>query len=120
MLATSRAELLRSKLGFGERELDQRDEEVMKTQRAIKHALTERFYTWQDAVEVASSDPEINLKGANGKVYTPSAYEDEAEATEWTQPEKEVEAKAVQDAKDSPPVDAVAAEAQQGKPEKTL
>ncbi|RSL38743.1 hypothetical protein CEP53_014612 [Fusarium sp. AF-6] len=120
MLATSRAELLRSKLGFGERELDQRDEEVMKTQRAIKHALTERFYTWQDAVEVASSDPEINLKGANGKVYTPSAYEDETEATEWTQPEKEVEAKVVQDAKDSPPVDAVAAEVQQGKPEKTL
>jgi large subunit ribosomal protein L47 len=44
--------------------------------RAIKHALTERFYTWQDAVEVAKSDPEINLQGGEGQVYTPSAYED--------------------------------------------
>ncbi|KAJ4149462.1 54S ribosomal protein L4 mitochondrial [Fusarium falciforme] len=120
MLATSRAELLRSKLGFGERELDTRDEEVMKTQRAIKHALTERFYTWQDAVEVAANDPEINLKGAKGKVYNPSAYEDEIEATEWTQPETEAEAKADKDTKDSLPADAVAAEAQQGKTDKPL
>lgn len=44
--------------------------------RAIKHALTERFYTWQDAVEVARSDPEINLEGGEGQVYTPSAYEE--------------------------------------------
>ncbi|KAM0563280.1 hypothetical protein ACHAPJ_000998 [Fusarium lateritium] len=92
MLATSRAELIRSKLGFGEREIDTRDEEVMKTQRAIKHALTERYYTWQDAVDVAMSDPEINFAGANGQVYTPSAYEDDVDATEWTQPEAESEA----------------------------
>lgn len=90
----------------------------MKTQRAIKHALTERFYTWQDAVEVAANDPEINLKGAKGKVYNPSAYEEEMETAEWTQPETQAEIKAVEDTKDSPPVDAVAAEAQQGKPEK--
>ncbi|RFU76628.1 50s ribosomal l4 [Trichoderma arundinaceum] len=76
MLATSRAELLRGKLGFGEREIDTRDEEVTRTMRAIKHALTERFYTWQDAVEVAKSDPEINLEGGEGQVYTPSAYEE--------------------------------------------
>ncbi|KAM0432756.1 hypothetical protein ACHAPT_004458 [Fusarium lateritium] len=120
MLATSRAELLRSKLGFGERELDTRDEEVMKTQRAIKHALTERFYTWQDAVEVASGDPEINLGAANGQVYTPSAYEEEVEAAEWTQAEAEAETKAVKDVKDNIPADAVAAETQQGKAEKVL
>ncbi|KAH6607442.1 50S ribosomal l4 [Trichoderma cornu-damae] len=77
MLATSRAELIRGKLGFGEREIDTRDEEVTKTMRAIKHSLTERFYTWQDAVEVAKSDPEINLEGGDGRVYTPSAYEEE-------------------------------------------
>ncbi|KAL6698282.1 mitochondrial 39-S ribosomal protein L47 (MRP-L47) domain-containing protein [Trichoderma pleuroticola] len=76
MLATARAELLRGKLGFGEREIDSRDEEVTKTMRAIRHALTERFYTWQDAVEVAKSDPEINLEGGEGQVYTPSAYEE--------------------------------------------
>ncbi|EHK22391.1 uncharacterized protein TRIVIDRAFT_149553 [Trichoderma virens Gv29-8] len=58
---------------------------VTKTMRAIKHALTERFYTWQDAVEVAKSDPEINLEGGEGQVYTPSAYEegyDDVPATE--------------------------------------
>lgn len=49
---------------------------VTKTMRAIKHALTERFYTWQDAVEVAKSDPEINLDGGEGQVYNPSAYEE--------------------------------------------
>ena len=95
MLATSKAELTRGKLGFGEREIQTRDEvvrtyklmngsqlltwllQVTKTMKAIKHALTERFYTWQDAVDVARSDPEINLEGAEGQVYTPLAYEDE-------------------------------------------
>ncbi|KAK1252692.1 hypothetical protein MKX08_003879 [Trichoderma sp. CBMAI-0020] len=76
MLATAREELLRGKLGFGEREIDSRNEEVTKTMRAIKHALTERFYTWQDAVNVAKSDPEINLSGGEGQVYNPSAYEE--------------------------------------------
>ncbi|KAH6895461.1 mitochondrial 39-S ribosomal protein L47 (MRP-L47)-domain-containing protein [Thelonectria olida] len=90
MLATSRAELVRSKIGFGERELDEREEEVTKTQRAIKHALTERMYTWQDAVDVAMTDPEINLEGGEGQVYTPSAYEDEHEAA-WTNAETEAE-----------------------------
>lgn len=87
MLATSRAELTRSKMGFGEREIDTRDEEVMKTMRSIKHALTERYYTWQDAVDVAMVDPEINFGGKNGQVYTPSAYEDEYDASEWAQAE---------------------------------
>ncbi|UKZ60471.1 mitochondrial 54S ribosomal protein uL29m [Trichoderma atroviride] len=76
MLATAREELLRGKLGFGEREIDSRNEEVTKTMRAIKHALTERFYTWQDAVDVAKSDPEINLSGGEGQVYNPSTYEE--------------------------------------------
>lgn len=88
MLATSRAELSRSKMGFGEREIDDRDEEVLKTMRAIKHALTERYYTWEDAVEVAMSDPEIDLLDDNGQVYKPSAYEDEVEA-DWTQAKPE-------------------------------
>ncbi|KAK1256057.1 hypothetical protein MKX07_008316 [Trichoderma sp. CBMAI-0711] len=76
MLATAREELLRGKFGFGEREIGTRDDEVTKTMRAIKHTLTERFYTWQDAVEVAKSDPEINLEAGDGQVYTPSAYEE--------------------------------------------
>lgn len=94
MLATSRAELIRSKLGFGEREIDEREEQVMKTQRAIKHALTERMYTWQDAVDVAMTDPEINLEGGEGQVYTPSAYEDEHEGS-WAKSEAEAETQTV-------------------------
>ncbi|KAF4953383.1 hypothetical protein FGADI_6020 [Fusarium gaditjirri] len=100
-------ELIRSKLGFGEREIDTRDEEVLKTQRAIKHVLTERYYTWQDAVGVAMSDPEINFEGGEGQVYTPSAYEDEVDAAEWTQPEAESEA--------AKQIDPVATEAQEVK-----
>lgn len=91
MLATSKAELLRGKLGFGEREIEARDQEVTTTMRAIKHALTERYYTWQDAVEVAKSDLEIDLEGEEGKVYMPSAYEeaeDEAGAAAGWEPEK--------------------------------
>lgn len=82
--------------------------------RSIKHALTERFYTWQDAVDVAMADPEINFAGKEGQVYTPSAYEDEYDASEWTQPEGE----AAKELKDSTPVDPIGAEAQQVKAEK--
>ncbi|KAF7559664.1 hypothetical protein G7046_g4496 [Stylonectria norvegica] len=97
MLATSKAELTRSKMGFGERELDDRDEQVMRTMRSIKHALTERYYTWQDAVGIAMTDPEINLKGKEGEVYTPSAYEDELDDVDdgWTAVEGEGGAEAV-------------------------
>ncbi|KAM4056817.1 mitochondrial 39-S ribosomal protein [Hirsutella rhossiliensis] len=87
MLATSRAELERGKLGFGEREFELRDGEVQRTMRRIKHTLTERFYLWQDANDVAKSDPEIDLEAANGKVYKPSEYEDEIpEPDSWSKP----------------------------------
>lgn len=56
--------------------------------RSIKHALTERYYTWEDAVEVAMSDPEIDLLDDNGQVYKPSAYEDEVEG-DWAQSKPE-------------------------------
>ncbi|KAG6002875.1 hypothetical protein E4U43_001023 [Claviceps pusilla] len=77
MLATSKVELAKGKLGFGEKELEARDEEVMKTMRAIKHALTERYYTWQDAVDVAMADPEIDMLAEDGQVYKPGAYEED-------------------------------------------
>lgn len=90
MLATSKAELTRGKLGFGEREFEARDEEVTKTMRAIKHALTERYYTWQDAVDVAISDPEIDMRAEDGQVYKPGAYEGHLDGQEnWTDSGKE-------------------------------
>jgi large subunit ribosomal protein L47 len=52
------------------------------------------MYTWQDAVDVAMTDPEINLQGGEGQVYTPSAYEDENEA-DWAKAEAEAETQPV-------------------------
>ncbi|KAI9171197.1 54S ribosomal protein L4 [Paramyrothecium foliicola] len=89
MLSTSRLDMVKAKIGFGEREFVTRDQEVLKTMRSIKQALTERYYTWQDAVEVAASDPEINLRGGEGEVYSPSTYEEEYDdvTEEWAAPE---------------------------------
>ncbi|KHN98157.1 50S ribosomal protein L4 [Metarhizium album ARSEF 1941] len=60
MLATSRAELARGKFGFGEREIEARDGE--------------------DAVDVAGSDPEIDMHAQDGQVYRPAGYEEEEDA----------------------------------------
>ncbi|KAH8173070.1 mitochondrial 39-S ribosomal protein l47 (MRP-L47) domain-containing protein [Sarocladium implicatum] len=90
MLATSKTELNKTRLGFGEREFELRDIEVRKTMRAIKHALTERQYTWEDAVEVAKSDPEIQITEDNRITYQPSAYEEEVDEVDgWVEVEKD-------------------------------
>jgi large subunit ribosomal protein L47 len=47
--------------------------------RGIKHVLTERLYAWEDAVELAKTDPEIDLSG-EGQVYTPGAFVEEESA----------------------------------------
>lgn len=39
--------------------------------KAIKHVLTERFYVWEDAYELAAGDREINLSG-EGEIYSPT------------------------------------------------
>ncbi|PHH81281.1 hypothetical protein CDD83_3631 [Cordyceps sp. RAO-2017] len=77
LLATSLAELRRAKLGFGDKEFANRDAEILRTMSSVKHALTERFYTWQDAADVARSDPEIDLAAPDGQVYRPAAVEED-------------------------------------------
>ncbi len=47
--------------------------------RGIKHALTERFYVWEDAVELAQTDPEIDLSG-EGPAFRPAGYFEEEPA----------------------------------------
>lgn len=47
--------------------------QVRNTQKSIKQVLTERYYSWQDAQEVAKSDGEVDLSG-EGPAYTPSDY----------------------------------------------
>ncbi|CAK7566220.1 MAG: 54S ribosomal protein L4 mitochondrial [Sporothrix epigloea] len=63
-------------LGFGSYEADERDATVRETMARIKHVLTERFYTWEDAVALAQTDPEIDLSG-NGPAFRPAAYLEE-------------------------------------------
>jgi large subunit ribosomal protein L47 len=48
-------------------------EQVRLTQRAIKQVLTERYYSWRDAEDIAKEDPEINLSG-EGPTYIPSDF----------------------------------------------
>ncbi|KAL2126135.1 hypothetical protein VTI74DRAFT_1632 [Chaetomium olivicolor] len=78
-IATANWERNKSQLGFGEAEAQQRDFTVRATMRAIKHALTERYYAWEDAVKLAANDPEVNLTG-NGPAFTPTQYLEEGEA----------------------------------------
>ena len=51
---------------------------VRHTQRAIKHALTERWYAWEEARKVAKNDPEVDLEAnvLNGEpAYRPMILE---------------------------------------------
>ena len=36
--------------------------QIRKTQKAIKYALTERWYAWEDAWKLAQEDPEVDLE----------------------------------------------------------
>ncbi|MCJ1421367.1 54S ribosomal protein L4 mitochondrial [Xylographa parallela] len=51
-LATEKYERERVKPGYGEYEGDERDKAVRRTQRAIKHALTERWYAYEEAQKI--------------------------------------------------------------------
>ncbi|KAK4231300.1 mitochondrial 39-S ribosomal protein L47 (MRP-L47)-domain-containing protein [Podospora fimiseda] len=76
-ISTANYERGKSVLGFGEAESATREKEVKLTMRNIKHCLTERFYAWEDAVQLAKKDPEVDLSG-KGPAFTPSQYlEDE-------------------------------------------
>lgn len=51
---------------------------MRNTQRAIKQVLTERYYSWQEAQELAKTDEEVNLSG-EGPAYTPTEFFEEEE-----------------------------------------
>ncbi|KAI1142146.1 MRP-L47-domain-containing protein [Hypoxylon sp. FL0543] len=75
-IATARKEKARLKLRSGDEETTERLLEVRKTMKSIKHALTERFYLWEDARKLAENDPEIDLSDTN-RPYAPSTYLEE-------------------------------------------
>ncbi|KAI1265545.1 mitochondrial 39-S ribosomal protein L47 (MRP-L47)-domain-containing protein [Xylariaceae sp. FL1019] len=66
-IATARKEKTRLKAIEGIQEGEARLREVRKTMKAIKHALTERWYVWEDARTLAETDPEVDL----GNVSSP-------------------------------------------------
>ncbi|RYO77042.1 hypothetical protein DL766_006876 [Monosporascus sp. MC13-8B] len=78
-IATHRREKQNMRLKNGVEETAERLAEVRKTMKAIRHALTERYYLWEDARELAESDPEIDLSG-NGEAYKPRNYFEAEEA----------------------------------------
>ena len=96
LLATQKYERDRIKAGYGEAEILDRDRavrlqkqangrlndsrssgaerqlQVRLTQKAIKHALTERYYAFEEARRVAVADPEVDLNAEPGtQAYTP-------------------------------------------------
>ncbi|KAK8051355.1 hypothetical protein PG993_002740 [Apiospora rasikravindrae] len=75
-IATATRERRRLKLVVGEDQSKTRNYEIWKTMKAIKHTLTERYYAWEDARELAEKDPEIDLSG-EGNPYTPRDYLEE-------------------------------------------
>ncbi|KAL9026270.1 MAG: hypothetical protein Q9196_005039 [Gyalolechia fulgens] len=77
ILATQAYERARLKAGYGDAESQERARAVRQTQKAIKHALTERYYAFEEARRVATTDPEVDLEAAPGtQAYRPS-YSDE-------------------------------------------
>ncbi|KAF2124939.1 MRP-L47-domain-containing protein [Dothidotthia symphoricarpi CBS 119687] len=74
-LATENLERARLKAGYGDHESNERDKTVQKTMKAILDTLTERNLAYQEALELAKQDPEIDLRRTDGPQYTPSAYD---------------------------------------------
>ncbi|KAL9128559.1 MAG: hypothetical protein Q9217_002792 [Psora testacea] len=68
-IATEKRERRRLNLSKGDGAAKRRDMTIRKTQKAIKHALTERWYAWEDAWQQAQKDPEIDLD--SGDLETP-------------------------------------------------
>lgn len=58
------------------------------TQRAIKQALTERYYQWREAEELAKEDNEINLSG-DGPAYIPGNFVEDNVVEEGSDSDKQ-------------------------------
>jgi len=80
--------------------------------RGIKQTLTERYYSWRDAEQLAEKDPEFDLSG-NGPVWTPVDFVEEDLNEETTQ-ELQEEYEASQESEERHRL-----QPEDGKPEKT-
>ncbi|KZF25390.1 54S ribosomal protein L4, mitochondrial [Xylona heveae TC161] len=75
-IATETFERNRLKAGYGDFEASDRDTTVRRTQRAVKHVLTERWYAWEAARKLAKTDEEIDLNSP-GQIYLPRDFEED-------------------------------------------
>ncbi|KAI9783503.1 MAG: 54S ribosomal protein L4 mitochondrial [Geoglossum umbratile] len=75
-IATQSFERGRLKAGYGDYEAQRRDTTIRRTQRSIKHVLTERWYSWEESRKIARTDKEVDLSG-DGSAYTPRDLEDD-------------------------------------------
>ncbi|KAI0413596.1 mitochondrial 39-S ribosomal protein L47 (MRP-L47)-domain-containing protein [Xylaria grammica] len=78
-IATAHKESGRLDFVDGKEEADARMGEVRRTMSRIRHALTERWYLWEDARKVAETDPEIDLSNARSP-FTPKDYLEDHES----------------------------------------
>ncbi|GAP84839.1 putative 50S ribosomal protein l4 protein [Rosellinia necatrix] len=75
-LGTARKERNRLRLPDGVEEAQVRLGEVRVTMRSIKHALTERWYLWEDARKLAEADPEIDLSNERSPLVLKDYFEE--------------------------------------------
>ncbi|KAH6673738.1 putative 54S ribosomal protein L4, mitochondrial [Halenospora varia] len=80
-ISTESYERQRLDAGYGDAEARGRDAQVRVTMRGIKQTLTERYYSWQDAQQIAKTDTEVDLSG-EGPAYTPMDYVEEGDVLE--------------------------------------
>lgn len=73
-LATEKLERARLNALYGDHETKARDEVVQKTMKAIIDTLAERTQAYQEARELASRDPSIDLSRTDGPQYTQLPY----------------------------------------------
>lgn len=73
-IATEKIERKRLKAGYGDHESNERDKTVQETMKAILDTLAERHQAYQDALELAKHDPDIDLSRTDGPQYTQPPY----------------------------------------------
>lgn len=56
--------------------------------RGIKHALTERFYSWEDARELAYDDEQIDMSQPYDFQWAPEHFDEEVQQREAEEAEK--------------------------------
>ncbi|KAL1598632.1 54S ribosomal protein L4 mitochondrial [Paraconiothyrium brasiliense] len=75
-LATAHYEHKRQGAGYGQSEMEQRDETIQETMKAILDTLAERNNAYEEAYKLAKHDPTIDLR-RTGHQYQESSYDAE-------------------------------------------